>query len=267
MAMHRRRSVLAFVVLVVLVLAPAACSSDDSDDVKVQGTPPVVGTFLSTSVTGYTLAPGTRITVTFDEAGTLSANAGCNHLSGDFTVEGSTLIVGEGLAMTEMGCDQARQDQDQWLANVLTDRPTLAVNDDSVTITSPGATLTLQNREVADPDWPLVGTKWQVDTVVSGDTAGSMPSEVPVVITFADDGTLTVSNGCAGLAGSYEVAGDEITFGELAATKTEGNGKCPALAPPNLSGTLKGTLRYTIEANRLTLSGAGDDGIGAIAQE
>jgi heat shock protein HslJ len=54
---------------------------------------------------------------------------------------------------TMMACEpSALMDQETWLDAVLTSKPTVAVDGDTLTITADGATVTLVDKEVADPD-------------------------------------------------------------------------------------------------------------------
>src|SRR5262245_20056013 len=107
-------------------------------------------TFVSTAVEGYTLAPDTQITLTF-AGNNISAQAGCNTLAGTWSLEGDVLVVPP-MAQTQMACEpSALMDQDTWLDAVLTSKPTVAVEGDTLTITAEGATVTLLDRKVADP--------------------------------------------------------------------------------------------------------------------
>ena len=106
-------------------LALGACGSEGAD---------LAGrTFTSTEVRGHELAPGSTITLTFEE-GRISANGGCNTLNGSATWEGDTLEVAEPLASTMMACDEALMEQDQWLSEYLTSSPALEVDGDTLTL-------------------------------------------------------------------------------------------------------------------------------------
>ena len=84
-------------------------------------------TFSGTEVQGHELAPDTQISLTFSGE-QISANAGCNTLFGQGTWEGSELHVQE-LASTEMGCDSALHDQDEWLAGFLQSTPVASLEE------------------------------------------------------------------------------------------------------------------------------------------
>ena len=115
-----------------------------------QGGPQLDGrTFLSTEVTENgaprQLVDGTRIRLRF-EAGRLNADAGCNQLSGEYTVDGTALVVGQ-LAMTEMACmPSARAEQDTWFAELLGSRPTVTLSGDTLVLTGGSSEVTLLDR-------------------------------------------------------------------------------------------------------------------------
>ena len=125
-------------------------------------------TFVSTAVEGYQLVDGTEIALTFDGSN-IGAAGGCNQMGSTWSLEGAVLVVPE-LAMTAMACEPAAlMDQDTWLAAVLTSRPTVALDGDTLTLTAEGTLVTLVDRETADPDRPLEGTTWNLEGVVAGD--------------------------------------------------------------------------------------------------
>src|SRR5262245_2316926 len=86
----------------------------------------------------------------FDER-TVSDDAGCTSWSGPYTVDGSMLVV-DSLAMTDMACQPPiRMDQDTWLAQILSGRPTVELTGDTLRLTGSGVRITLLDREVAEP--------------------------------------------------------------------------------------------------------------------
>ena len=87
-------------------------------------------TFLSVEVTGATLVPQTQVQLSFKD-GKVGASAGCNGMGGEYEVGGGTLKV-DSLAMTEMGCDPPRHEQDTWLSQLLTGRPTIQLDGDTL---------------------------------------------------------------------------------------------------------------------------------------
>ena len=64
-------------------------------------------------------------------ADSVSANAGCNTLSGPASVEDSELVVRE-LASTRQACEEELEAQDQWLTSFLAARPRFERVDDDL---------------------------------------------------------------------------------------------------------------------------------------
>jgi heat shock protein HslJ len=224
-------------------------------------------TFLSTEVEGFTLVEGTRIELTFDD-GDLAARAGCNHLAGAWALDGDVLVV-DGLAQTDMACEPSSlMDQDTWLAAVLTSRPSLALDGDTLTVSAEGATVRLVDREIADPDRPLEGTTWTIDTLVSGDTgvASSVPAGVRTPTLLLADGRVQVDTGCNRGGGDYTVDGDTVTLGPIATTRMACVDEGAAATERHILAVLAGTVQVAIEADRLTLTN-GTDGLGARAED
>ena len=125
-----------------------------------------------------TLVPQTQLQLGFND-GKVTASAGCNGMGGDVRPADGTPLVVDGLAMTEMGCDPARHQQDTWLSESADGRPTLALDGDTLVVTGSTSTLNMRDREVVDPDRPLLGTRWTVDTLIQGDSASSVPDRRP----------------------------------------------------------------------------------------
>lgn len=256
------------------VLALSACGDDDepvaTDGGSEPGGPTLAAAYLSVDVTERgeprPLVEGTQIQLSFDEQ-RVGANLGCNSLGGSYRLDGDVLVVDDGLAMTEMGCDPERHAQDEWFAGVLTSRPTLAVDGATLTVTAGDTVITFQDREVAEPDRELVGTRWEIDGFLEGTgpdgTAMSMAVDEPGVLELRDDGLVVGSDGCNGFGYAtgdggvteglrHEVAGDRITFSGSPVSEMKA---CDDLAEyvERARAVLAGTVTWEIDADRLTL--------------
>jgi heat shock protein HslJ len=73
------------------------------------------------------LVPGSQIEMRF-EKDSLSVSAGCNTLFGGATIDGDELVV-PALASSKKACDDALMQQDSWLSDFLSSRPTIEVLD------------------------------------------------------------------------------------------------------------------------------------------
>jgi heat shock protein HslJ len=259
--------------LVPLTLIAAACGDDQSSEVPATDTPETTSsraamlderTFLSTEVTGHELIDGTIIQLGFAD-GSLSANVGCNQLFGGYRLDGDVLAA-DALGQTEMACEDALMEQDTWLSGLLTGSPIVALDADELTLTSAdGATVvTMLDREVADPDRPLEGTRWVVESTISADAVSSIPSGATASITITD-GTVAVESGCNTGSGSVTVGEDALTFGPIATTTRACEDDLMNLESA-VFATLVEEVTYAIEANVLTIR-SGDAGLVLRADE
>ena len=207
-------------------------------------------TFLSTAASGRALVPGSVVRLSFQD-GQIGATGGCNSMGGPYAIDGDRLVVSQ-LAMTEMACAPDLMDQDQWLAGLL-DGATIALEGDTLTLAKNETRLSLLDREVADPDRPLTGTRWIVDGLVSADAVSSVPVGVVAALTF-EAGRVDVEAGCNQGGGSATVTDTTVTFGPIALTKMACEGGAMEVERA-VSAVLSGEVLYTIEAGTLTLDG------------
>ncbi len=221
-------------------------------------------TFLSTSVAAdgedRPLVEGTTITLVFDED--LGASAGCNQMGGDVSLDGGRIQVGP-LSMTEMGCEAALMEQDEWLADFLTAGPNWSLEADTLTlIGEDGTTIVLVDREVADPDRALVGPTWTGESIIDGETASSIVEGFEPTFEFSDDGVVSVFDGCNQGSANYEIEGESITFdsGAFTGMACLDEGSEP---PQEAVAALLGPepVSFSIEADLLSLRDAEGNGL------
>jgi heat shock protein HslJ len=126
-----------------LVLVSCGDDDEDGDDAASSVTAADLDgrAFVSTSVEGHDLVEGSTVTLSF-EADNLAAQAGCNSMTGGYTVEDGALTVGA-LAATMMACEEPLMSQEQWLASFLEDDPAIALDGDVLTLTEGDVTMTL----------------------------------------------------------------------------------------------------------------------------
>jgi heat shock protein HslJ len=248
----RHRASLAFL-LTSALLVLGACASRSSAPPDGTGGPGLDGrTFLSTGIEGRILVAGSRIRIAFQD-GHVSASGGCNSMSGPYRIDGDHVVAGS-LATTEMGCDEPLMAQDTWLADLL-GGATITLDGDTLVLAKGSVRLTMEDREIADPDRPLLGTRWVVDGLISGDAVSSVPLGVTAALTFSDV-RVDVEAGCNQGGGTAEIGDTVITFGPVALTKM-------ACAPDAMAvehvvaALLSGEVAYTIEAGSLTLDAGG----------
>ena len=210
-------------------------------------------TFLSTAVRAQTLVAGSRIRLSFAN-GQLTANAGCNTMSGAYRIEAGTLKASQ-LATTDMGCEQGLMAQDQWVAGLF-DGASIALDGNTLTLARNGVTVTLLDRVVADPDRPLLGTRWVVDGLISGAVAQSVPAGATAALTF-HEASVDIETGCNSGSATATVANASIAFGPITMTAVLCAADIMAVERAVLSA-LGGTATYTIQATSLTLEAGGN---------
>jgi len=230
----------------------AACSSGSSDNPPA----PTLNdrTFLSTDASGVALVPGSRIRLLFDQD-EVSASGACNTMGGPYKIAGDRFSAPR-LVTTDMGCEAPLMQQDQWLANLLGNAKIAQVGD-TLVLGNEQVTLTLQDREVADPDRPIAGTMWLLDSIVDGPTVSSVPAGVTASIQIVGD-QLQLNAGCNIGSGTVAVTADMLAFGPLMLTKRA----CqpgPSSVEEAVTKVLSGSVEYTLEADRLTIVSGGSN--------
>jgi heat shock protein HslJ len=168
--------------------------------------------------------PGTTITATFSDDGTVSGSAGCNNYVTSYQAGVNTLTVGQP-ATTRMYCDSPTgiMNQETIYLSDLAGAATYAISGDQLTIydTTGKTLLTFQRGGAAVPPFPLEGIPW-----VLGLYRGSAGSTVPVIPTtsvtafFSPSGIINGSAGCNSYTGGYTTSGqDGLSIGALAVTQ------------------------------------------------
>lgn len=230
-----------------LVLACSARDGSSPGPASLDGR-----TYLSTGIQGANLVPDSQVRLSFTD-GTLTANAGCNHLGGAYSIDGDRIRTIQ-MWSTEMGCAEPLMRQDQWLAAFLAE-VTFALDDDTLTLTNGNVTLTLADKEVLTPDQSLEGRTWILDGIVAGDAVSSVPVAVTASIEIDGD-RVDLNAGCNRGGGSVEVTADTLTFGPIATTRMACEAG-PTAVETAVLAVLSGPVSYTIDADMLTLDAGG----------
>jgi len=235
--------------------APATCNS------LIESL--VARDFVSNDVDGFNLVDGTEVHIRFAED-EISASSDCNMLGGRFSVDaedatsGVIVLDANGLSTTDIGCDLARHAQDEWLLDVLASRPVVTLTDDGFVLADGTSTIDFVDREIVEPDRPLVGTDWTVDTIVDQDASSSVPGSSPVMFVFNDDGRVVVtSEGCTVVEVPSQRSGNTITFDEF----TVDSIGCPTPWSESIALLRADTVTIAIDTGRLTLRTASGTGL------
>lgn len=239
------RTITATVPAVTLLLLLSACAGGASsgDGSRLAGR-----TFLSTAVMGHALVDGTRIQLEFPEEDKLTARAGCNHLFGEVSFEGDRMKV-SGMGGTDMGCERPRMDQDQWLTGFLQAGPKIALNGDELVLSGDNAVIKLLDRKAAQPDKQLQGTRWVLESLIDGQSAGSVPQNVETFLQFEGD-RVTGNAGCNQLGGKAVQEPGSITFSDIVTTRKACSGD-PGRVEEAVLAVLAGKVAAKIDGDVL----------------
>ena len=122
--------------------------------------------------------------------------------------------------------------------------------------------LTLLDRNVAEPDQPLVLITWGLTTILTGEVASSIPQGVSATLLFRADGQVDIEDGCnsggADLHGYRRSHPFQPAGHDRQGVSGQGAGQVEQAFSAVLSA---GSVSYSIDGNSLTLQ-AGENGLG-----
>ncbi|MFL6061405.1 MAG: META domain-containing protein [Marmoricola sp.] len=258
--MKPRSALLVPVVLLGLVTAGCGTASQPH---RPRSQPDPAGP-LSYVVTGATdhgeahlLVPGTTVRIGLEPDGTFTMSAGCNSMSGQYTLDGTRLSVTD-LATTAMGCPQPLAAQDAWLAGLFA-RPVRLDAGKDVTITAGEVVLALAPQGKAVADVPLQGTHWVLDTITTGDTANSVPTGIRTPTFQLNGRRIGAFDGCNGVGGTAVQKGSTLVARRVITTTMACSGT--EQVQRTFSTVLQGRFTWSITGDRLTLT-RGSAGLG-----
>ena len=238
--------------------ALSSCSSDSdagSHDSAVDPSALVGKTYLTNDAGNQSIPGGGPLVLSFPDANTVSANAGCNGLGGPVTFEGDTLTAGR-LMGTMMACPPPRDGADAWVTDLLSAPLTWSLEGRTLTLARGDRTVVLNQRV----DRTVAGTNWLVTGVVSpsGLERSVAIERAKATLTIGADATVRGWSGCNDMRGEATVTakGDDqlVRFGPIATTRR-------ACADPEIAeveravlAVLSGDVEASVEGDELSLT-------------
>jgi len=211
--------------------------------------------FSSVSADGLTPALDTSIRLIFDQTA-LSFDAGCNTHSASYFACDGRLCISE-LSATEVGCDPTLQTQDRWVAAFFESSPRLTRQGPRLRLASADASLEFIERSLLDPDRPLTGRTWTIDTISEGERGRSVALEP--TISFDTTVTLQVFTTCTSGSGLYAAVDQTLTLYDMVYIEKPCDASGDASIDEPIRRVLRdGTVRFEIDTARLTLTRDGD---------
>ncbi len=212
------------ILLLALVALAAACGDDDTGTAPGQaGDGDPLGdtewVLTDAEVDGEPLALLDTHPITLmrteDGIGGISA---CNNYGGGITIEGSTVTIGD-LRQTLMACEpQALMDLESAYTAALARVDTATADGAGLTLSGDGVTLTFAAR-APEPDAPLLGTTWMLDTIIANEAASTAVAGADGSMTIDTEGQINGTTGCNTFMGEIVVGDDAFEPAALASTR------------------------------------------------
>lgn len=192
-----------------------------------------------------------------------TGNYGCNGFTAEITFEGDSAMTVKPGSTTAMACEDMQFETA--FAKLFQGRLAIEAQAGRLTLKDAGGNSISMTTEPRTPDAPLIATTWIVNTLVTGDTAASLPADAAgrARFTIAADGTASGSLGCNRFNAKATVDGARLTFGPLATTRMACQGAAGEVerALTELLGS--GPLTWKVQGAALTLTGPDAKGIRA----
>ena len=269
MKLFKKFSVSMMGLLALSCLTIACSDSDAGSEGDANGASFMNLDFILESSDGFEPADGGTVRIRFRE-GEMSElgfflGGGCNSVAGDFTLTDGVMNVTL-MGMTEMACDTALMEQDDWFVAFLQASPGFDYSNDRVTLTGTDATLVFLDSELADPDRDLVGAEWTINSFMEGGSVSAVNLSTTPTVVFGENGEVEVFTGCNTGGGAYSVEGSTITFSEVSYTRAGCEDDNASWADAHIQSVIvAGSVSYEIDAARLTLEGE-SKGLGAYTE-
>ncbi|NEV62244.1 META domain-containing protein [Thiorhodococcus minor] len=187
------------------------------------------------------------------QGGQLSGNTGCNRITGSYTLDGSILTLGKGLAATQMGCPPPLMAQEKAVIRALRQVATVYRNGPSLELRdSAGAVLLRFSLPRATP---LTERTWRLRGYDDGSAALAAPiSGSGITLELDGEGRLGGQDGCNRYMSGYTLEDGALSIGPIATTRMACRGGPErAEQAQRYAAALTRTAGYRLEGLELTL--------------
>jgi len=190
----------------------------------------------------------------------VGGRSACNSYSGTATRDGDGFVPGA-LAVTEMACvDAGVMALESGYLDALARVTRVSVAGDRLVLHGAGVELTFARRPPV-PDLAVEGVRWNLDTLVEGESASTTLGAA--FLRLDGTGGLTGNGGCRDLVGRYRLEGGTLTVSGLRLVEPAAAdcGADPAAQDDRVTAVLGAPMRVEVAGRRLTLT-AGSLGLG-----
>ena len=183
----------------------------------------------------------TTIDIRFTQ-GEMNGSAGCNRYFGSYTLEGDEgLTVSSEIGSTQMACPPPIAEQEQLYLSLLRQVALWNLETGSLVLRHEDGRALLAYGP-AEPA-SLEGIAWRATGINNGAGGVVSTANTHMSTAFFVDGKVTGSGGCNNFNATYELTGDEISIGPVAATRK---------ACPEPEGIMDQEQQYFAALNRAT---------------
>jgi heat shock protein HslJ len=191
-----------------LAVVLTACSPSAAFTPKLGGTQ-----WTLSSLNGQPAQPGG--TINFDSNGQVNGSSGCNSYFGTYETSGDKLTFSE-MGSTLMACMEPMMQQETDFFQMMSSVKSYSVEDDVLSLKDEsGNTL----AELKKFDTSLEGTKWIATGLNNGQEAVVSTDSTSKITLEFKDGSISGTGSCNLYGATYEVDGENITFGNITATE------------------------------------------------
>ena len=246
---------LAGAMLLITFLIFAGCTGQ-APEPRLNGTGWTLTGYVHNGTPAQALS-GTTVTLDFGDDGRITGSAGCNRYFAFYEVKGTVITIGQA-GSTEMYCGTPGvMEQESTYLTLLGQATTITVKDDRLTLAdAKGTTILTFAKTVLPAPEPLVGTNWTLESFHTADAVSSVIATTSITAVFGEDGQVSGSAGCNRYFARYTITGTSLSIGSVGSTKMH----CTIPGVMEQESTYLAFLgqatTFTIEGNRLTLSGA-----------
>lgn len=248
--------------LLLLLLPLAACgsagpgSSDGASDLGPTTALPAGELVTESLPAPFGSTDRARVTFGDDQ---VSFSATCNTMSGPARVVDGVLEVGQ-VGGTEMGCPGAGHEQDGWLVDFFTGRPSVEVLDVGVALSSGGTTLRLLPLDAAPdlgPTASLEGTRWRLSGIeeTEGDVVSMRPVGRVRAVLGIERGAVRFTTGCNGGGGEVTVEDGVLRLTEVITTLRACEDRRGEVERAVMAVLGRDRVTWSVDGDRLRLAG------------
>jgi heat shock protein HslJ len=109
------------------------------------------------------------------------------------------------------------------------------------------------SRDLSTDQRVLTGTEWRLVSFGPAGSEASLVAGTTVTLKFGEDGRASGSTGCNSYGGTYQVRGDNISFGRLISTKRACLDQNANQQEQRFLSALESANRFRLASNRLTI--------------